>query len=257
MSFHWPVVPISEAQGLDVREEDRLDGGLYRKCETYRGGGGYDRFPTLAKKRWGREHHLQFVVQLRGCHLDCPYCYVTRSGVWSKSTPTTTFEVINAFKRTKCSVFHLMGGAPALYMKYWRYLIFQIEAMENIVFHSDLLLTEFKYKVSTLFTIRSDRALYAVDVKGTTNEEHLAMTRKPFAYDLFWLNMESIEYLGIPFYITFTGLPEKSQERFWSKHREMCGDKISDARREDAFNIDLKVYDALPFVDSVTWGNKK
>jgi hypothetical protein len=32
--FKWPVVPLCEAQLKDVRPEDVLEGGLYRKCDT-------------------------------------------------------------------------------------------------------------------------------------------------------------------------------------------------------------------------------
>ena len=46
----WKVVPICDYQKLDVRPEDLLDSGDFRKCETYRGGGGYDQFPKICKK---------------------------------------------------------------------------------------------------------------------------------------------------------------------------------------------------------------
>lgn len=42
----WPVVPLSEGQLKDVNPADILEEGLYRKCDTYRGGGGYDQFPV-------------------------------------------------------------------------------------------------------------------------------------------------------------------------------------------------------------------
>jgi hypothetical protein len=43
----WKVVPLSPGQLLDVRPEDILNDGHFRRCNTYRGGGGYDQFPRL------------------------------------------------------------------------------------------------------------------------------------------------------------------------------------------------------------------
>jgi len=66
----WKVVPISSGQLLDVRKEDLLEGNLYRKCSCYQGGGGYDKFPEIHKRRFGEEKSQQFVVQLYGCNLE-------------------------------------------------------------------------------------------------------------------------------------------------------------------------------------------
>ena len=42
--FHWPVVPICEAQQLDVDPNDLLLMGVYRKCNTYKSGGAMTSF---------------------------------------------------------------------------------------------------------------------------------------------------------------------------------------------------------------------
>ena len=87
-NFKWPVVPLCEKQLRDIRQKDILEDGLYRLCDIYRGGGGYDQFINIYNKRFGTSltDGRQFVVQLYGCPLRCPYCYVTEDGVKSKPT---------------------------------------------------------------------------------------------------------------------------------------------------------------------------
>ncbi len=122
--FTWPVVPICERQRRDVNPDDLLEDGLYRKCNTYKGGGGYDMFPAIYRRRHRRldpttQLAVQFVVQLQGCPLDCPWCYVTRDGVLGEPVQRTTNELVSAFERSGLTVFHLMGGAPALFLVLW------------------------------------------------------------------------------------------------------------------------------------------
>jgi uncharacterized Fe-S cluster-containing radical SAM superfamily protein len=239
----WPVVPIGEYQRFDVRQEDLLDGGDFRKCETYRGGGGYDQFPSICEKRLGRRAHQQFIVQLYGCNLDCPYCYVTRSGVWGKPKEFTTGELVGAFKRSGQEVFHLMGGAPALYLGGWPELIAKVP---DAVFHSDFLLTEQSYDEAALAAAASFKnTLFAVDIKGTTPEDYEKNTRKKFKGDLFWQNLEKLVKHAVNFYITFTNPDMAHYDALVSDLERRFGKRIMD----DAFTIGLIEYDAQPFVD--------
>lgn len=232
---------------MDVRPEDLLDGGLYRKCETYRGGGGYDQFPTICEKRLGVRAHQQFIVQLYGCNLDCPYCYVTRSGVWGEPVPTSTGQLIDAFRRSKQQVFHLMGGAPAIYIEGWPELIRQLP--EDAVFHSDFLLTEKEYPQSTLNELadlqKDHRMLFAVDIKGVSPEDYEKNTRKEFKHRLFWDNLRTLWEKKINFYLTYTNPDEKRRPMFEYRLKYNFGGDILN----DSFVIPLIDYDATPFVD--------
>jgi pyruvate-formate lyase-activating enzyme len=241
----WKVVPICDYQKLDVRQDDLLNGGDFRKCETYRGGGGYDQFPTICEKRKGRRLHKQFIAQLYGCNLDCPYCYVTRSGVWGAWKPYTTTELCNAYIESKQEVFHLMGGAPALYLPHWAELFSRLPA--SVMFHSDFLLTEQRYSVVHLDNLRHyrDYALYAVDVKGTTPADYEKNTRKPFKEELFWKNWENIIKAELDFYVTFTAPDMNHYDEFCEKVVSRLGSKAL----EDCFTIPLIDYDATPYVD--------
>lgn len=221
--FEWPVVPVCEAQKRDVRPDDLLEGGLYRKCSSYRGGGGYDRFPAIAQKRLGipaEELVEQFVVQLYGCPLRCPYCYVTKSGVFGDPVRKTTEELVAAFRRSGLRVFHLMGGAPALYMDYWPELIKALP--DNAVFTSDLMLVEKLYGTDIAPTrldeiAEFDNVLLAVSIKGGDSVEFKARTGVPLDEELFKWNVDAIAGTlnrRQKYYVTFTGMSDESICRF-------------------------------------------
>ena len=251
----WKVVPLSLNQLRDVRKEDVLEDGIFRKCDTYRGGGGYDQFPIICEKRLGERRHHQFVVQLFGCNLDCPYCYVTREGVWGEPIQITTEQLVQAFQRSGQEVFHLMGGAPALQMKHWPELIDELfTKVPAAVFHSDIMLTENVYQKEIIKAISRDRCLYAIDIKGIDDIEWYTNTRKKFNAHLFWRNIDTIMQCNSPehFYFTFTGCNKQGVESFIERINNFFGPVWT----KDYFNIDLIEYNAQPYVDSVPWGGK-
>jgi uncharacterized Fe-S cluster-containing radical SAM superfamily protein len=243
----WKVVPICDYQKLDVRPEDLLNNGDFRKCETYRGGGGYDQFPAICEKRFGIRAHAQFVVQLYGCNLDCPYCYVTRSGVWGKWKSYTTEGLVQAYKDSEQQIFHLMGGAPAIYLNQWPDLILALP--DTAIFHSDFLLTEHKYDENILQVLRSlqteRKMLFAVDIKGVTPDNYERNTRKLFKYSLFWDNLSKLVDNKINFYLTFTNPDENYLPLFKLFLEGAFGSQILD----DSFVISLIQYHTAPFVD--------
>lgn len=242
-NHQWRVVPLSSGQLLDVDPGDILDDGLYRKCSTYRGGGGYDRFPDFFEERYGIRPTEQFIVQLFGCVLDCPYCYVTRAGVWGEYAEVSTDQLVDAFHRSGQQTFHLMGGAPAIYLARWAEII---DRLDGAPFHSDLLLTEHPYSLSELKSISKPGCLYAVDVKGLTHEEWKRNTRKDWREELFYQNMARVIAARVPCYVTYTNVDRESADAFdqyWLRPAEI-----------KSYHIDLINYKAIPFVDQVQWG---
>lgn len=251
----WRVVPMSPGQLLDVRREDVLRDGSFRKCNLYKGGGGYDRFPEFASKRIGPgDYHLQFVVQLYGCNLDCPFCYVTRQGVWGAFRTFSSVQLVDVFNETECQVFHLMGGAPALTLPQWPDLVETLDSRgkANWVFHSDLMLTEIDYPVEALNRVNHERALYAVGLKGIRSNTFLENTRKELNLKRLWRNLTLLEKVRIKYYVTFTNVGIDEREEFWNEYESEFGK--SRRLNCDELVIDLIEYDALPFVDSVPWG---
>lgn len=252
----WKVVPLCDDQMRDIRKEDvvEFDGvPLFRRCHTYRGGGGYDLFPQIAYKRQFVEDPdlacQQFVVQLYGCNLDCPYCYVTREGVWGAPVSLTTDQLIQAWKKSRLrrdpvpTVFHLMGGAPALHLPHWTKIVHRVAPM---LFHSDLMLTERQYTRQQLNQLNLPNVLLAVNIKGTTEDEWLRNTRKPLNRSLFFHNLEILKSTlsWRNWYLTFTGCDHERSHQFVRDN----------ARGQDYFNIDLIDYDAMPYVDNRAWG---
>jgi len=242
--YEWLVCPIQGRQLKDVREEDII--GDFRFCNTYRGGGGYDQFPKIAKSRGlscTGDIGLQFVVQLFGCHLDCPYCYVTRDGINGKHVKYTTEELVNcyywAFVNRPAGVFHLMGGAPALYLKYWTEI--KIGLDPDVIFHSDLLLTEGDYNIWPFRIIKDRNTLLAINIKGVTRADYYRNTGKELDTHLFWRNLEIVQESGVGFYLTFTNPDKRFLEEFKALLTKRCGENIL----KDHFVIDLIDYKAL------------
>ncbi len=252
----WKVVPLSPGQLLDVRPDDILNNGLYRRCSTYRGGGGYDKFPAIAARHFGgdeADYSTQFIVQLFGCNLDCSYCYVTRAGVWGDFERVTSDEMVEAFLASGQKVFHLMGGAPALQLPFWQELIATLRSKSpGSVFHSDLMLTERDYGATELSAISKTRCLYAVNIKGLDAEEWLKNTRKPLDETQFWKNWKSVQDAGLPAYVTFTGVSRDRVDSFWEKASKHSIDVSH--WQGDSFVIDLIAYEAAPHVDDAPWG---
>ena len=241
--MNWPVVKLCEAQLQDVDKSDILNDGLYRKCNTYKGGGGYDQFPKIYKNRYGYVEGLnnQFVVQLQGCPLKCPYCYVTPEGINGNSVLVSTDELYQAFINSDCGVFHLMGGAPGLYIESWYEIIEYLDKP----FHSDLLLIEKEYKQNTIKRLTSYKnTLYAISIKGADSEEFYKNTMTKLNSKLFWDNLDILVNYNFPFYFTFTGMADGSINLFKNKILERYRD---DTILKDSFKINLIKYKALEY----------
>ena len=252
MSNLWKVVPISDNQLLDVNADDLIKNGHFRLCRTYKGGGGYDQFPYIAVKHGlvssPDQANLQFIVQLYGCNLDCPFCYVTRAGVWGNYTTYSSEQLIDEYNNAKQShyvnIFHLMGGAPALQLKHWHEIL---DLLDNDIFHSDLMLSESRYQSHVLKQLNKYNILLAVNIKGTNKEQWESNTRKQYNERLIEHNLQQItNYLDTnKWYITFTNVPEIDRNQFLEKYK---------LNNYTNFNIDLIDYNAVEFVDSVLWG---
>jgi uncharacterized Fe-S cluster-containing radical SAM superfamily protein len=249
---YWKVVPLCEEQLLDIKPEDILPGKVFRVCDVYKSGGGYDKFPQICKKRLGiKTNPKQFIVQLYGCHLRCPYCYVTPNGVWGSYTNYTTDLLIKAFRSaeryldTKLDVFHLMGGSPALYIEKWPELIDALSS--DKIFHSDLLLTEKEYSFNTIMDISRPNCLYAVNIKGVTAEDYFNNTGGyEFPLDLFEYNLDLLIKCEVNFYITFTAPDMKNYYKYCQYLKQRFGKNILN----DSFIIDVIGYDAVKFYNN-------
>lgn len=252
----WRVVPLSPGQMLDVRPEDVLGDGLYRRCSTQRGGGGYDQFPSMARHFLGwleEPPEEQFIAQLHGCNLDCPYCYVTREGVWGSWREVTSTELVRAYRTSGLPVMHLMGGAPALQMAYWPELLMLLDITGPYIFHSDMMLTERSYREDILVELNRYDAVFAVNIKGTNEEEWQANTRRPWPQELFWDNFRLVQRRLRRWYLTFTGCEPDGIELFIDQAVQN-GVYLDNVPQ---YSIPIIDYNALPHVDDVPWGRQE
>ena len=231
----WKVVPLCERQLRDVTPSDILNNGLYRRCNVYKSGGGYDLFPRIVEKFLGRGLSNQFVVQLYGCNLNCPYCYVTRDGIFGRYVEIPTTKLIEDFVASDQEVFHLMGGAPALCLNSW------VDILQNLpkdkVFTSDLMLSEGEYSMETLVELaKYQDAIFAVNIKGLSEEEYLSNTGTSMDEELIITNLNKVKSSGIKFYVTFTNCTKELIPKF-----------IEDNKLHgiEYFSIDLIDYEAL------------
>lgn len=245
--YKWKVVPLCKEQLLDIDPEDILPGGIFRTCDVYKSGGGYDKFPAICEKRLGiKTYPKQFVAQLYGCHLKCPYCYVTQNGIWNKPVEYTTDELLLEFFDSGCDVFHLMGGSPALYIEHWHEIINNLN--DKYVFHSDLILTEKRFNRPLLKAISMTNCLYAVNIKGVTPQDYERNTGKKFDSSMFWLNLWDLKVCEVPFYMTFTN-PDMDHYQIFVDHiKQIYGEELL----EDSFIIDLIDYEAVKAYEGVS-----
>lgn len=225
--FSWPVVPLCDRQLRDINPSDIQCNGVYRTCSTYHAGGGYDKFPKVFCEFYPEyrttEVGKQFVVQLQGCPLKCPYCYVTDDGILSVSLQIPTNVLVDnfyeVFAKTSAAVFHLMGGAPALYIEHWPELL---EALKGMPFHSDLLLCEKPYSEDLLKDLSTfHHTLYAVSIKKPSFSELQTIARSPLSREVFEDNIKKLISSKLPFYITFTGMNNLEISAFYTAYPQL------------------------------------
>lgn len=240
--YAWNVVPLCEKQLRDVNPKDVLNGGLYRHWDSD-SSNCVDKFEDIFNRRFGTFEKLNdhFVVQLKGCPFHCPYCYVTPDGIHSEAQKVTTAQLVSDFTDTCYPVFHLTGGAPALYLKHWAGLAFALP--EYAIFRSDFLLMEGEYsKEACLALSRHRRNLHAVSIKGWGKDEFRRNTGGvEFNKKLVWRNFETLLETNIQFFITFTGMSDESIETAKADLEKWFGKNILN----DSFSIDIVHYNAL------------
>ena len=255
----FPVVPLCEKQLRDVREEDRVYVNgcpVARTCRIDKAGGGYDKFRDIFLFRFGVDTGPDhFIAQLYGCTHDCPWCYVTVDGVWGDALGLKTRELVNLVhmvnekREQKIKVFHLMGGAPALYLNSWPVLYHEL-ALCDLYFHSDFLLDEGLYNIYALEYLANMDKDYGANVnpigKGNAraNGQLHAVSFKPGSplSRLQLANLRSLHVSGLPFYITFTGMQE---EEIQARKKQVIEYGLPESIFNDSFAITLKHYKAL------------
>ena len=138
-----------------------------------------------------------------------------------------------------------MGGAPGLQLKYWPELLDCLGS--DIIFHSDLMLSEGYYNSNILKAIDRKNVLIAVNIKGVDKISWEANTRKIYDENLLEYNINKLknDLSSSRWYLTFTNIDKDARDQFLSKY---------ELTWQYNFNIDLIDYTAMPYVDSIPWG---
>ena len=168
---------------------------------------------------------------------------MTKDGIFGESVKVSTNDLLDAFYASGCEVFHLMGGAPALYIDNWVDILKNLD--KRFVFHSDLLLVEGLYKPGVLEELsRFTNSLYAVSIKGKDAKQFEKNTGVPFNEEMFWWNLNELLQSRVPFYVTFTGMSYEDTVEFRRKAKEYFPVSF-EKMFKDCFRIDLVKYKAL------------
>lgn len=87
-------------------------------------------------------------------------------------------------------------------------------------------------------------SLYAVSIKGSTNEEFKNNTGKDLNKEIFWENIKKINKSKLPIYFTFTGMNDFSINCFKKELEEKFPTDYENLLK-DSFDIKLVKYKAL------------
>lgn len=225
------IMPVGKVQSTDIRDEHKF--GYFRICASYKDPNhkkGYDKFPDFATIKFGGNpsfwnYHL--IVQLRGCPLKCPYCYVDDEGIEGLTPINLTPEelVLKAKKilndDNRLNVFHLMGGAPGLYIRFWSEILDVMNKvnLNKVLFHSDIILVEPEIVNSFYLNLKKIKNfknhLIAVCVKGITDENLIENTGiKNLKYYKYFENLNNVISTGINYYITLINPDVKELPNF-------------------------------------------
>jgi len=196
-----PISKIGKLQREDI-EADRGKGivcydDYARVCTVYtdtrRDIG--DKSPYRMAKMFGgtwAAYNNHFVVQVAGCPLDCPYCYVDNLEPDIDVSAVTLVALFKAFRdqaavdfKVPLNVFHLMGGAPAVYCKFWPELREELDhqGCEDVVLFSNTILVErHAHQVCPWEYMKLPRLIVEGCLKGTNPNNFWRNTGKDWFY---------------------------------------------------------------------------
>lgn len=124
------MIPISKIGPLQIRDILASKGIVHfdrwaRICTVLKGGhdrgdNSPHRFAKLFGGAW-QQYNNHFVIQTACCPFKCPYCYVDNLNNDIQLAPMQLVQMYIKYKmQSPCdvNVFHLMGGAPAMYCEF-------------------------------------------------------------------------------------------------------------------------------------------
>ena len=156
-------IPISKIGSIQLKDVQNSTGlkhynEYYRLCEVIKEPKAFDnrgdcspyRMADLFGGNW-IDYNFHFIVQVAGCPLRCPYCYVDNMKV---DQQITAFQLVQDFIQFRkavlmkyeinLQVFHLMGGDPGLYAFIWPQLRSLLDELgqQDVILFSDVVFVE-------------------------------------------------------------------------------------------------------------------
>lgn len=202
--FHDDIARICTVVKDKNAPDDRGDKSPYRMAEIFGGD-------------W-QDYNNHFIVQVAGCPLKCPYCYVDNLKADLLMTADELVEKFIEFKKIveskfniKLKVFHFMGGAPALYCEFWKELRNSLDnhGFNDVLLFSDVILVEnYFYKKKPWEFLNLHHFILTGCLKGTNEDNFIKNTG---GFNLFRQSLKELQnYLPAKnFYLTLIGFEEK------------------------------------------------
>lgn len=222
-----PIAKIGKIQKIDI---ERSSGIVFyddvvrictvvkdKKAHDNRG----DKSPFRMAKIFGgnwQDYNNHFIVQVAGCPLKCPYCYVDNLKADLLMTAKELVSRFIKFKKEtepkfniKLKVLHFMGGAPAIYCEFWKELRNSLDkkGLKDIILFSDVILVEnYFFKNKPWKFLKLHHFILTGCLKGTNKDNFIKNT----GYDLFQQSLKELKnYLSAKnFYLTLIGFDAKN-----------------------------------------------
>lgn len=195
-----PISKIGEVQKRDIENDQDMGIVCYdeyaRICTTNTGSRRDigDRSPYRMARLFGgmwQDYNNQYVIQVAGCPLDCPYCYVDNleeNAHWTVASIVNNFLAFSQmavdFFHEPLNVLHLMGGAPAIYCSFWPKLRAEMDSrgLGNVVLFTNVILVEWRLRnVQPWDFMNLHNFIVEGCLKGTNRENFVQNT----GHDLF------------------------------------------------------------------------
>ncbi len=207
--FHDNIARICTVVKDKEAHDDRGDKSPYRMAEIFGGD-------------W-QDYDNHFIVQVAGCPLNCPYCYVDNLKADLSMNADELVDKFIEFKKKvepkfniKLKVFHFMGGAPAIHCEFWKELRDSLDkkGLKDTVLFSDVILVENRFlKNKPWEFLNLHHFILTGCLKGTSKENFIKNTGS----DLFQESLKELDnYLSAKnFYLTLIGFDEKDLSKIY------------------------------------------
>jgi MoaA/NifB/PqqE/SkfB family radical SAM enzyme len=220
-----PISKLGKTQRIDVEKSTGIvfHDNIARICTVVKDKNAYDnrgdKSPYRMAELFGGDWHdynNHFIVQAAGCPLKCPYCYVDNLKANLSMSADDLVKRYAKFKEIveprfniKVNVLHFMGGAPALYCKFWKELRDSLDnhGFKDTVMFSDVILVENYFAKQKPWKMMDLHHFIVTGcLKGTSKENFVKNT----GFDLFEQSLKELKnYLSFKnFYLTLIGCNE-------------------------------------------------